>query len=124
MLASFVYMGGRGEERTVIKKNDATGPSQLFDQFITLRIIFLHSLLVPIIEGRILSRPFEELEASSVECSKVFLASQVLDDDSVISMSIVPLPFTSELVLMLGVSVILDAGQGKEKEQGIYSSWI
>ena len=124
MLASFVYMGGRGEECTVIEKNDTTGPSQLFDQFITLRMIFHNSLLVPIIEGCILCRPFEELEASCVECSKVFLASQVLDDDSVISMSIVPLPFTSKLVLMLGVSIILDAGQKKEKEQGIYSSCI
>ena len=53
------------------------------------------------------------------------MATQALDDDSVISVSIVPLPFASEWVgADVGVSVILDVGQGKEKEQGIYSSCI
>ena len=69
VLAWFEYMGGRGEERTVIEKHDATGPSQPFDQIDTLRIIFLNSLLVPIIEIRILRKLFGELEASRGDSS-------------------------------------------------------
>ena len=50
----------------MIEKNDAPGPSQLFNQLDALRIISLKNLLVPIIERRILCRPVEELEASRV----------------------------------------------------------
>ena len=42
-----VGLVGWGKERTVIQKNDTTGSSQLLNQFDTLRIIFLHNVLVP-----------------------------------------------------------------------------
>ena len=61
-----VGLVGWGEERTsVIEKNDmATGPSQLLNHFDTLRIIFLHNVLVPITKS--LRRPLEEWKPLAV----------------------------------------------------------
>ena len=79
----------------MIEKNEGTGPNQLN----ALRLIFPDNLLVPIIECRIFCKPLEELKASRVECGfKVFFTSQVLDDNSVISANIVPIPFACEWV--------------------------
>ena len=73
-----VGLVGWEEERTVIEKNDmATGPSQLVNHFDTMRIKFLHNVLVPITKS--LRRLLEELEATGrVERpSFVFFTSQV-----------------------------------------------
>ena len=82
----------------MIKKNDTTRPSQLFNQLDALRIIFFFDLFVPVIETRIFRRPLEELETSGVECRFFVFTSQVLDDDSVISSGVVSLPFACDWV--------------------------
>ena len=82
----------------MIKKNDATSPSELFNQLDALRIIFSFNLFIPVIETRIFRRPLEELESSRVKCRLSVFTSQVLDDDSVISAGIVSHPFACDWV--------------------------
>lgn len=88
------------EGRTIIKRNDATSPSQFFNQLDALRIIFPGNFLAPLSNLVYFAC---RLNSGKPAVSSVLASAQVLDDDDVISAGMVPLLFAREWV---GVDVL------------------